>query len=88
MGILSGQTYLSETRQLAPGETLMMATDGITEARRGAEFLGLEGMAALVEKAGPKVPLETLSKAVYAGVRAFAKDGLRDDVCLLLARRQ
>jgi len=82
------QIYEVETHQLAHGETLLMATDGITEARRGKEFLGLDGMTALLKAAGPNAPLNFLSQAVYAGARKFAQDGLKDDVCLLLARRE
>jgi PAS domain S-box-containing protein len=88
LGIMPQQIYEVETHQLAHGETLLMATDGITEARRGKEFLGLDGMTALLKAAGPNAPLNFLSQAVYAGARKFAQDGLKDDVCLLLARRE
>ena len=56
--------------------------------RRGKAFLGTQGMAALAEKAGPTASLPELSQAICAGARDFADTGLRDDVCLLLARRQ
>jgi serine phosphatase RsbU (regulator of sigma subunit) len=87
LGIDPGATYTAVTGCLAHGETVLMATDGITEARRGLSFLGTGGLTALVEKAGPSVSLEQLSQAISGGARDFAGGTLRDDVCLLLARR-
>ena len=88
LGIQPEQTYTAVPLLLASGETVLMATDGITEARRGHAFLGIEGMAALAVKAGPTVSLLELSQAIYGAARDFAGGDLRDDVCLLLARRQ
>ena len=75
-----------------------MATDGITEARRvspearspGREYLGYEGMVALAEGAlalAAAPTLRHLGRAVLDGARAFGGGSLRDDACLLLARR-
>ena len=88
LGIQADTPYSAATALLSPGETVLMATDGITEARRGQGFLGVEGMVALAEKAGPSASLRELSQAIYGGARDFAGGGLSDDVCLLLARRQ
>ena len=88
LGIEPDETYIAKTARLAFGETILMATDGITEARHDEVFLGMPGMRALAEKAGPGAALRDLSQAVYEGARDFAGGDLRDDVCLLLARRQ
>ena len=88
LGIEPDTTYMATATVLNAGETIVMATDGITEARQGKAFLGTEGMAALAEKAGPTASLLDLTQAIYGGARDFAGGGLRDDVCLLLARRQ
>jgi PAS domain S-box-containing protein len=88
LGIQPGAEYTAVATLLASGETVLMATDGITEARRGKAFLGTEGMAALAEKAGPTASLLELSQVICIGAQDFADTGLRDDVCLLLARRQ
>jgi PAS domain S-box-containing protein len=87
LGIQPGAHYMAVAAVLASGETVLMATDGITEARRGKAFLGTEGMAALAKKARPTASLLQLSQAIHGGARDFAGGGLRDDVCLLLARR-
>jgi len=87
LGVQPGAQYMAVAALLASRETVLMATDGITEARRGKAFLGTEGMAALAAKAGPTASLPELSQAICVGARDFADTGLRDDVCLLLARR-
>jgi PAS domain S-box-containing protein len=88
LGIRPGALYEAKTTRLACGETVLMGTDGITEARHGRAFLGTDGLAALAMQTGPSASLQELSHGIYCGARAFAGGKLRDDVCLLLARRQ
>ena len=86
LGVESGADYPIRTLRLESGDTLLMATDGITEARRGHTFLGVEGLAALAGEAGVTAPLREVCETILHGARAFAGGPLRDDVCLLLAR--
>jgi len=86
LGIQPVAEYTANTLLLASGETVMMATDGITEARRTQALLGIEGIIALAEKTGPSASLMELSQAIYRGACDFAGGGLRDDVSILLAR--
>jgi PAS domain S-box-containing protein len=88
LGVRSNSAYTARTSRLESGETVLMATDGITEARMGHEFLGSEGLTALVVQAGPNTPLGALLQVAYDGACAFAGGTLHDDACLLLARRQ
>jgi PAS domain S-box-containing protein len=88
LGIQSDSEYPTDSRMLEQGDTIIMATDGITEARQGTDFLGIEGMALLAEEAGSTKTLLELCQSVYAGAVEFSGGRLRDDVCLLLARRQ
>jgi PAS domain S-box-containing protein len=88
LGIQPDTRYVAKALRLDPGDTIIMATDGITEARCGNEFLGTEGLRSLVKRAGPAASLRGLSQTISAGAHDFAGGGLRDDVCLLLARRQ
>jgi len=88
LGIEQNATYSSKSTTLEIGDIILMATDGITEARRGYAFMGIEGMAALAEKAGPATSLLEMTHAIYGGARDFADGGLHDDVCLLVARRE
>lgn len=76
-----------ETRSiaLAPGDTLVLATDGLTEARdaRGA-FLNADGAMELIGRA-PSDP-QMLCDALIAGVRKIQGNRMRDDLAVLAVR--
>ncbi len=87
LGIQPNSTYSKSTQFLEIGATTVIATDGITEVRRGSDFLGPEGMTAVIAEAGPvKSPAE-LGQAIYAAARDVAGRALHDDACVLVARR-
>ena len=56
VGFLAAQEYASRALRLDAGDTLLLATDGLTEARCGKEFLGYEGMMALAQRAASRPP--------------------------------
>jgi PAS domain S-box-containing protein len=88
--------YEREVVPLAPGDLLVMTTDGITEARaadRSVSFFGIEGLVDAVLKAASDgdetASLSDIAAAALDAAKAFAGGGgLNDDVCLLLARRR
>jgi len=86
LGAVGGVDYEECRDALAPGDLLLLYTDGLTEARADdGAFLGLEGLAALLPR--PDVTAAECVRAVYAGVSAFAGDVRRDDVAMLVLRR-
>jgi len=99
LGILRGERYGASSLRLAPGDTLLMATDGITEARRSGpnDLLGLAGLSELAHQAlqpSGRQPdttpsgLQQAANEIVEGARSFAHGAFRDDVCLLMARLQ
>ncbi len=88
LGIQPGQKYSAATFHLEHGDVILMTTDGITEARHGNEFLGSDGLQQLVKDAHPLGTLELKAQAILTGARAFGQGKFRDDVCIVLARRQ
>ena len=88
LGIASKANYAGKDLYLETDDLLLVATDGITEARHGREFLGNDGMARLAAAALPLGSLAEIGQAVLAGAKSFANDRLHDDICLLLARRK
>ena len=86
-GLTREGDYESYACWLEPGDMLVIVTDGITEARRGPEFLDYDGLTRLAQNAHPPVSLNAMGQAILAGARDFAGGTLHDDVCLLLARR-
>jgi serine phosphatase RsbU (regulator of sigma subunit)/PAS domain-containing protein len=87
LGVGPGAAYPVREVSLNLGDTLLMATDGITEARRGKEFFGQEGIGRLAQSVGVDAALEIMGHAIIQGARDYHGSTLGDDVCLLLARR-
>jgi PAS domain S-box-containing protein len=96
LGIQPEVTYKARRLQLHPGDTLLMATDGITEARRlnvpghrrrGSSFLGHDGMVAIAKQHRGVSSIRAMSRAMVNDARAFG-GSFNDDVCLLVARRR
>ena len=86
LGAMSGVVYEECRDALAPGDLLLLYTDGLTEARADSgDFLELDGLAALLPR--PDVSAAECVRAVYEGVSAFAGDVRRDDVAMLVLRR-
>jgi len=86
IGIVPASQYVSAQAAVSPGDTLLLATDGITEARNGREFLGVEGMAALAQEIGPNASLSDILRGIYRGSCDYAGGVQRDDACILAAR--
>jgi len=83
------ETRYSETPvRLEPGDTAVLLTDGITEARVGGQLLGYEGMVQLVQQSLSGASLQEAGEAILAGAHAVARGRLSDDACLILARRR
>ncbi|MBC8104609.1 MAG: SpoIIE family protein phosphatase [Cytophagales bacterium] len=86
LGVLPGQEYEAKTLSLARGDMIVIVTDGITEARRGDQFLEYQGMLDLARKAFPSGEVGTVARAILEGAYAFTGGSLQDDACLLLTR--
>lgn len=77
------------TLEMAPGDVLLLLSDGIYEQHDAAgEPFGEERVQAIVARHGDG-PMAALADALLAGVRAFAQ-GMpqEDDITLVLLRRQ
>jgi len=73
------------TLEVAGGDTLLLFTDGATEATSGDQMYGQERLTAAFERVATQ-PLDTGLETLLRNVRHFA-DKLEDDVTLVLIRR-
>ena len=88
LGLFPGQAYASETLELGPGDTLLLYTDGVSEANdaSGALFGEQRLHACFADGAGPTAA-ESVDRVARA-VRAFAGGApLSDDITILAVRR-
>ena len=70
---------------LAPGDTLVLYTDGLTDARRDGELFGEDRLLAALASCPERSP-QPLVDGIRAEITAFADD-LRDDIQVLVLRR-
>ncbi|HZJ02190.1 MAG TPA: MASE3 domain-containing protein [Thermoleophilia bacterium] len=66
-------------------EILVLYTDGVTEARRGAEFFGEEGLVRALNALNGTPASET-PDVLFRGVLSFSQGQLRDDVAILAVK--
>ena len=88
LGIEPNREYPQFQRQMAPNDTLLMLTDGITEARQNREFFGLDGVSTVLQTTPKNPSLEETGAAIVQAAKQFAAGTLQDDVCLLMACRE
>jgi sigma-B regulation protein RsbU (phosphoserine phosphatase) len=84
LGVQRGFSYIESTCLLEPGDTVVMITDGITEARRSAGGLfGKEGIIAYLIRIEHGSP-EDIAVGLMDAAKAHAGGNLRDDAAVLV----
>ena len=88
LGIVSDEDYRHKTVQLAPGETILLYTDGVPDARDASgERFGMERFCRVFSDEPPEDVAEA-TEAVFRAVREFAQDTPQfDDLTCLALRR-
>jgi sigma-B regulation protein RsbU (phosphoserine phosphatase) len=82
LGVLDPIEILETKAELRDGETLLLYTDGVTDAGRPNVELGETGLIELCRQA-PRLDLDSLLEYVEDVALMHAKLGLRDDLALL-----
>ncbi|HSK46686.1 MAG TPA: GAF domain-containing SpoIIE family protein phosphatase, partial [Coriobacteriia bacterium] len=82
VGALEQASFANDETTLERDDTLLLYTDGLTEARAGKEFFGEERLMRLVHLVGAEEP-EVLVGAVLDAVLEFSGGELTDDVAIL-----
>lgn len=85
LGFLADEEYWEGTITLDRGSVLLLYTDGISEARRGKEFLSTEGIGnrLLTCKHSDS---EDIAKCVHRAAVEFSGGELKDDAAILAVR--
>ena len=88
LAVLSGVDYEEGEITLAPGDTVVLYTDGVTEAMDlEKEEFGMERLQAVFSEGVPQ-SAETVTNVVFAAVREFVGDAPQsDDITCLTLRR-
>jgi serine phosphatase RsbU (regulator of sigma subunit) len=83
LGALTDPILSDESIHLGPGDTLVLYTDGVTEARARGSLFGEARLRELVTHGA--LPAESLASEIEHAVREFSPD-LADDTALLILR--
>jgi serine phosphatase RsbU (regulator of sigma subunit) len=81
-----GSAYGSAERTFAPGDVLLVATDGLSEARNGDQFFGEERVAGVLRREADTAP-SILCKMLIEAAVEHTGGPLGDDVSVLALRR-
>jgi serine phosphatase RsbU (regulator of sigma subunit)/anti-sigma regulatory factor (Ser/Thr protein kinase) len=88
LGVIEDETYMCETFELGPGDTLLCVTDGVTERRSGSrQFDDGDGLAAaLADCAG--LDAELVADRIRRLVHEFGARPPEDDLALLVLQAE
>ena len=87
LGAMPNMLFDEHSLKVAPGDTLFVYTDGLTDRRNVAgEFYPIERVAALMEQNGHE-DLNAVYGSIFADVNAFlSTEEFRDDIAFVVAR--
>jgi sigma-B regulation protein RsbU (phosphoserine phosphatase) len=88
LGLLPDYEYQQKTVTVAPGESLVLYTDGVTEAMNGAEEeFGMERLQDILAESHPH-EAHAITQLIFKAVDEFAGDTPQSDdvTCLTLCR--
>lgn len=88
LGIFDGRDWEQVEVQIQEGDTLVLYTDGLTDAENvDGEFFGQERLLDIL-RAHPKASIQTLHDVILERLREFVGDAAQfDDITLLILRR-
>ena len=85
LGIFDDARLAEDELRLAPGDTLVLYTDGVTEERGAKGAFGEEGIAAVLEGAAGASATEVVNR-IERAVLAHGQGKPRDDIAILAVR--
>jgi sigma-B regulation protein RsbU (phosphoserine phosphatase) len=88
IGVSEDGFFVSNSLRLERGDAVLLYTDGVTEAGPSrSSMLGVDGLAAYFSELTLDADLNGAADRLYEGVSEFSGIGFRDDVCMVLLRR-
>ena len=89
LGVAENADYEERTVTLLAGDMLLLYTDGLSEAGPSRlELLGTEGLTRFLLAQADQTDVQRGAMQIVSEAHAFAQGVFRDDVCVLLLRRQ
>lgn len=86
LGVMPTIRLREVTLDVAPGDALVLVTDGITEARGSSGEFGEQGLRDALESCDRALPAALLADQVVAATAAFCQGRFRDDLAVVVIR--
>jgi serine phosphatase RsbU (regulator of sigma subunit)/HAMP domain-containing protein len=86
IGMDSDVRFHEKTVTLRTEDRLILYTDGIMDARQGAETLGIEGLQEILFAAADEHDPKALVEMLYTETLRYADDAVRDDIAIMAVR--
>jgi anti-sigma regulatory factor (Ser/Thr protein kinase) len=83
MGFVNSPPLVDDDLRLEPGDTLLLYTDGVTDAARGGERFGDERLQSLMAELSPELHASELAEAIEHTAVAHADYQPQDDMALV-----
>ncbi|MBO8157350.1 MAG: PP2C family protein-serine/threonine phosphatase [Bacillaceae bacterium] len=87
LGVERDVTYQQYKREIAPGDMIVLLTDGVTECRRGDRFLERNEVVDVIRKY-IHLPAQQMVEKVFRFFEQLQDFHLRDDFTLIVIRRK
>lgn len=86
IGLIPGYRFTEGTARLAPGDRLVLYTDGLSEARSEWEMFEVEGIERVLREHGAEPPQELVA-ALLSAAMEWADGRVRDDTAIVVLGR-
>jgi len=87
VGIFADPEFHDRVVDLAPGDAIILFTDGVTEEHVAGRVFGREGLTDVIRRAVGETA-EVIAERIEKGVVTFRPEPLRDDVAVLVIRAE
>jgi PAS domain S-box-containing protein len=87
LGVDPDADYEAQAFQVYEDDTIFMFTDGIVEARNGPNFFGEDGVERILRQTASLPHAHDIGVGLFDAAKMFAGGKLKDDACLVIARR-